>query len=209
LYFVEGKTRNGYNRYEVVMKEIVLASASPRRSDLLKQIGIKFKVLPSNVEETFELHLTPEEAVQKLACKKALDIAGKLRDGTLVIGADTVVVKDGILGKPKNEAEACKMLSNLSGQWHEVITGVALVDSLSLCSVKTFEKTRVKFRTLTNDIIEAYIKTGEPMDKAGAYGIQGIGAVLVEKIEGCYFNVVGLPLAKLGGLLESFGVNTL
>jgi septum formation protein len=191
------------------MKEIVLASASPRRSDLLKQIGLQFRVMPSSIEEALDSHLMPEQVVQDLAFMKAVDIAKKLYDSALVIGADTVVVKGSILGKPENKAEACSMLNILSGQWHEVITGIAVVDSLSLKSVKSFEKTRVKFKTLTDDIIEAYIKTGEPMDKAGAYGIQGIGSVLVERIEGCYFNVVGLPLAKLSEILKSFGVKIL
>lgn len=191
------------------MKEIVLASASPRRSELLKQIGVIFKVVPSNVEEDIGQNLSPEELVQGLAYEKALDVAEKLKGNSLVIGADTVVVKDGILGKPQTEEEARSMLKALQGQWHDVITGVAVIDSSSLKSKKAYEKTRVKMKGLTDDVINAYINTYEPMDKAGSYGIQGIGAILVEKIEGCYFNVVGLPLAKLSDLLEEFGIRLL
>ncbi|HHW48981.1 MAG TPA: septum formation inhibitor Maf [Clostridiaceae bacterium] len=196
------------------MKKIVLASASPRRVELLKQIKLEFEIFPSSVGEQIDMITKPEEMVQQLAYKKAVDVAGKLNcaqngENTLVIGADTIVVKDGIMGKPKNEAHAFEMLKRLQGEWHEVMTGVAVVNAQDMKYIVDYEKTRVKFRNLSDEIINSYIKTGEPMDKAGAYGVQGIGAVLVERMEGCYFNVVGLPLVKLAKLLESFDVKIL
>lgn len=188
------------------MKEIVLASASPRRSELLAQIGIPFAVMPSEIEEGIEPGLSPENAVAALAYEKALHVARKLGGNKLVIGADTVVVKNGILGKPVDEAQARSMLKALQGGWHEVVTGVAVIDALSLKGLKDFEKTRVKIKELSDDFIAAYVKSGEPMDKAGSYAIQGLGAVMVEQIEGCYFNVVGLPLMKLSTMLEALGI---
>lgn len=192
------------------MTEIVLASGSPRRKDLLRQIGIVFQVMPSNVDETVVGNPDPEELVQELSYKKAMDVAERLRGtDSLIIGADTVVVKNGILGKPENEKQAFEMLKSLQNEWHEVVTGIALVHSTNGKSFKQYEKTRVKMRALTDSVIYSYIKTGEPLDKAGAYGIQGMGALLVESIEGCYFNVVGLPLSRLNLMLEDFGVRVL
>jgi septum formation protein len=186
------------------MKEIILASASPRRFELLKQLGLTFGVFPSDIDENIGCCYSPEEFAQKLSYEKALSVARQVEG--VVIGADTIVVKDGILGKPENEEHAFHMLKTLQGNWHEVITGVTVIDSLSLKSIKTYEKTRVKMRKLSDEAIESYIKTREPMDKAGAYGVQGLGSILVERIEGCYFNVVGLPLMRLSTMLESFGV---
>jgi len=199
---------------EVIMKRIVLASASPRRAELLKQIKLDFEVIPSNANEEINTNMNPEEVVQQLAYKKAFDIADKLNvarkgNNTIVIGADTIVVKDGIMGKPKNDAHAFEMLKSLQGEWHEVLTGIAVVNAQDMKWVKDYERTRVKFRNLSDDIINSYIKTGEPKDKAGAYGVQGIGALLVERIEGCYFNVVVLPLVKLANLLKAFDVRIL
>lgn len=208
------------------MKEIVLASASPRRSELLKQVGVQFKVIPSYVDEEFDEGISPERLVQDLSYKKALDIAKKMKDSSLVIGADTVVVKERILGKPENREEAFKTLKLLQGRWHDVITGVTIIDSSTLNSRTSYEKTRVKMCELSDDKIESYINMEEPLPMggahcktavgkssvlgyAGAYGIQGIGAILIEKIDGCYFNVVGLPLMKLSVMLEEFGVRLL
>ena len=191
------------------MKEIVLASASPRRLELLKQIGLEFSVFPSDIDERIDIDSTPEEAVQSLSFRKAVDVAGKLQNSPLVIGADTIVFKDSILGKPENEDHAFRMLKMLQGGWHEVITGITVIDSSNGNHLSGYEKTRVKMRKLSDGMISSYIHTGEPLDKAGAYGIQGMGALLVEKIEGCYFNVVGLPLLKLSLMLEKFGVNIL
>lgn len=191
------------------MKEIVLASASPRRAELLKQIGIAFEVVPSDIDEKIDPDLDILEWVQNMSLDKAVSVARRLERDALVIGADTIVVKEGILGKPQNAAHAHEMLSRLQGSWHEVITGIAVVESSTLKSIKSYEKTKVKMRSLPEDRIKSYIETGEPFDKAGSYGIQGMGALLVEKIEGCYFNVVGLPLAKLSTMLEDFGFSVL
>jgi len=193
------------------MKEIILASASPRRSWLLKQAGIVFKTVPSDVEEVIGEAAAPEELVLRLSRMKAESVAGKL-GGThsatesLVIGADTVVIKDGILGKPADKADAFNMLKALQGGWHEVITGITVVSVPGFKSLEGYERTRVKIKGMSDEAIFNYINTGEPMDKAGAYGIQGIGALIVERIEGCYFNVVGLPLMRLGVMLEEFGI---
>ncbi len=191
------------------MKDIILASASPRRSQLLKQIGLDFRVLSSDVDETIDKAISAEEAVKSLSLKKARDVAGRITKGPLIIGADTVVVKDAILGKPRDEEEAFSMLKSLQNQWHEVITGITVIDTLTGKVISDFEKTRVKMRSLSDSMVHSYINTKEPFDKAGAYGIQGMGAVLVERLEGCYFNVVGLPLAKLVQILEIFEVKVM
>lgn len=191
------------------MREIVLASASPRRTELMKQIGLEFTVFPSNIDESMENVLSRKEAVKNLSYAKAFSVAQRCSKSSLIIGADTIVVKNGILGKPENDQQAFDMLKSLQGGWHEVITGVSVIDNSSLKSIKACEITRVKMRKLKDDYIYSYINTGETRDKAGAYGIQGMGALLVEKIEGCYFNVVGLPLTRLSIMLEEFGVHVL
>ncbi|UCH33195.1 MAG: septum formation inhibitor Maf [Armatimonadota bacterium] len=190
---------------------IILASASPRREALLKQIGLPFRVEPSGVsEEKAQRPGDPASFVEQAALAKAEDVAARVRDG-LVLGADTVVVVGGrVLGKPTSAAEAREMLASLSGVTHDVYTGLALVqvEDGSVRRRRTaHEATRVTFRRLSRDDIEGYVATGEPMDKAGAYGIQGRGAVLVERIEGCYSNVVGLPVARLVEMLRDFGIS--
>ena len=176
---------------------IILASRSPRRADLLKQIGLEFEVRPSGVEEPDITYIPPAIAVQELALTKARDVAANLGVG-LVIGADTVVVIDQQpIGKPENDAHAVEILTRLSGNRHEVITGVALIDLDRGREVVWAEKTAVYFRELCQSEILAYVHSGETSDKAGAYGIQGSAGAFVERIEGCYFNVVGLPLASL------------
>ena len=189
----------------VVKKKIILASRSFRRQHLLRQIGLQFDVRESHVEEEFDLSKTPEENVQILAIKKATEVAKSIDDG-IIIGADTIVVLDNkIFGKPSNFNHACEMLKTLSGRTHEVYTGFALVNRPLDISISGYEVTKVKFRDLTDDEIIEYVKSGSPMDKAGAYGIQDdYGAVFVEKVEGCYYNVVGLPLAKFYKQLEIF-----
>ncbi|MDK2784328.1 MAG: nucleoside triphosphate pyrophosphatase [Bacillota bacterium] len=154
--------------------------------------------------------MEPGTLVEELARRKAAQVSAQLAEPeeTLVIGADTVVVLDGkILGKPHDEEEARAMLEALAGRWHEVFTGVAVIDPAGGRVASTREKTRVKFRSLCPKEIAAYVATGEPLDKAGAYGVQGKGALLVERIDGCYYNVVGLPLVKLQELLAEFGVD--
>jgi septum formation protein len=180
----------------------ILASASPRRKELLKQIGIEYDVIVSDCDESYEENLQPYDVVKELAKRKAKAVYESLTDvteETMIIAADTVVAHNGkILGKPKDRVDAKKMLSELSGDKHTVYTGVALLNAKTgEYKAAFYEKADVFFRKLTYKEIEAYINTGEPMDKAGAYGIQGKGAILVDKIEGDYFTIVGLPLTKL------------
>ncbi len=184
--------------------KVILASASPRRRDLLNLIGIKHEVRPANIDETMRPHEAPARHAERLAREKASVIA--VRDPDLItIGADTVVViKRKVLGKPTDTADAARMLGMLSGREHMVITAVAVARGRKLRSA--IEEVRVKFRRLRDDEIEAYIATGEPMDKAGAYGIQGFGATIVERVEGDYFAVMGLPLVRLVGLMRDVGV---
>lgn len=185
---------------------LVLASSSPRRKALLETLDIPFEIQVSQAEETLNQSLPPEEVASRLALIKAESVARGLNDA-LVIGADTIVVLGNqILGKPGSEEEAKEMLKKLSNCRHEVITGLALVDTVNGTTDICHETTSVWFRRLDDEEIDWYIATGEPMDKAGAYGIQGKGAVLVERIEGCYFNVVGLPLTRLYLLLKDKGV---
>lgn len=196
--------------------QIVLASQSPRRSELLKQLGLDFIVKTSDIDESNSMGLEAAELVLYLASEKArivaAQIAGDSRFGEkfIVIGADTVVVREGvILGKPKDWNDAFYMLKSLQGSWHDVMTGIAVIDVQNSKYTKSVEVTHVKMKELDDQTIRAYIDTGESLDKAGAYGIQGLGAVLVERIDGCYFNVVGLPISKLSDILKNYGVYVL
>lgn len=172
---------------------------------LLRQIGIEPAVIPSHVPEDIREGESPEDAALRLAVAKAREVAGQFREG-FIIGADTIVVIDGKqLGKPKDEAEAKEMLRQLSGRSHMVVTGLAVIDAKTSEVKTTVVRTIVRFKRLTEEEIDAYIATGDPMDKAGAYGIQGRAAVFIEGIEGCYSNVVGLPLSELVEMLKSFG----
>jgi septum formation protein len=186
---------------------IILASASPRRSDLLTQMGLKFEVIPSDQEEKVVDDLPPHRLVVELALKKVESVAKRVQGCALIVGADTIVVKgDKVLGKPKDEDEAFRMLMELQGQVHEVITGLAVMEVPARKCVTAYEKTVVEMASLTRQEVEGYIRTGEPMDKAGAYGIQGLGGMLIKRIEGCYYNVVGLPIHRLWMILKEFGV---
>lgn len=186
------------------MAEIILASASPRRKELLSTAGLEFTVKVADVEEIIPENATPDKVVKSLALQKAQAVA-KDNPDSVVIGSDTVVALDGvILGKPKDEEDAVRMLTALSGRTHMVYTGVALIHGEI---IRNFcEATEVKFYPLTEEEICSYVATKEPMDKAGAYGIQGKGCVLVEKIIGDYFNVVGLPVSKVCRELRDFNV---
>lgn len=188
---------------------IILASASPRRSELLQQIGCKFIVKVSSTAEVNSADLNPYEIAMLNASLKAKEIASTENEmESIIIGADTVVVvSDNIYGKPKNKLEAIEFLKILSGKEHKVITGIAIITQ-DECIVD-YEETIVTFRTLTEDEIIKYVETEEPLDKAGAYGIQGIGAIFVEKICGCYSNVVGLPLSKLYKICQEAGIKLL
>ena len=192
------------------MRKIILASASPRRQELIGRLIPDFKVMTDNSPEEVIMGEKPEETVKRLAKQKAENIAGEITDDAVVIAADTMVALDGqVLGKPCDEKEAYNMLKMLSGNTHQVYTGVAVIDTKSGKIINEYETTGVKFRTLLDDEIKAYIKSGEPMDKAGAYGIQELGALFIQGIEGDYFNVVGLPLCRLGRILKEMGIDLL
>ncbi len=190
------------------MSNIYLASSSPRRKELLTQVGIDFTVISPQCDESADIEL-PDELVEELSRRKSLaglEMIKKIPDvptDSIVIGADTVVAYDGIiLGKPKDDINAFNMLKMLSGNTHEVYTGVTLTYLDGRAPVTFSERTEVTFYELTDKEIEDYISTTEPMDKAGSYGIQGYGATLVEKIHGDYFNIVGLPIARLARMLR-------
>ncbi len=183
------------------MKKIILASSSPRRKELLTTAGMKFEIHVRDVDETVPEGTLPVEAAKMTATRKAAAVAEDFAD-CVVIGADTIVVANGkILGKPKDEADAKAMLRMLSGIEHEVITGVCIINNGIKESFAQISK--VKFYDLTDEEIAAYVATKEPMDKAGAYGIQGLGCTLVERIEGDYFNIVGLPVAEVSRKIKS------
>jgi septum formation protein len=187
--------------------EIVLASASPRRQELLRQVGLAFRVIPSSVSEQVDRPMSPGDLVEHLAFIKAADVAASM-PAALVIGADTIVVVDQqVLGKPRDRADAIAMLEQLSGRDHQVMTGVALIQGDRRQIVH--EETTVRFRDLTRDEIERYVDSGEPMDKAGAYGIQGRASAMIPSITGDYFTVVGLPLCRTIQMLAEFGVQVL
>lgn len=194
-------------------RRIYLASTSPRRHELLRQIGVPFEVMPSGFDEDLLDPATSAQAfVRAAAVLKAEAAAERVKNG-IVLGADTVVSVDGqILGKPKDLADAARMLKLLSGRTHAVLTGVAMIDVVAGVPVSVDERhveTEVRFRKLSPETIAAYLDTGEPMDKAGAYAIQGRGAVLVEGVIGDYFNVVGLPVGVVAIMLESVGLPVL
>ena len=189
--------------------KLILASASPRRAEILRNAGIQFEIRKTDVDESRIVGELPGDYVRRLALAKALSAAAEYRDPidkTLILGADTVVVVDAdILGKPASQDDARSMLRRISGRIHEVHTGLALLRKPGAEQRVVEEITRVHFAPLTDREIEDYIATGEPFDKAGAYGIQGIGGRYVTRIEGCYFNVMGLPLARLWSLLRELG----
>ena len=188
--------------------DIILASQSPRRKELMGQIGLKFKVISPNVDERVEGNPSPAQLVEELSLRKALAVEQQVSRGDLIVAADTVVALEGtVLGKPKTERDAFSMLSALSGNRHYVYTGVTVLHNGR--AETGHEVTAVTFRELEPDEISSYIATGEPMDKAGAYGIQGIGALLVSGIDGDYCNVMGLPVYRLGRMLAGFGLDLL
>lgn len=193
------------------MKNFVLASASPRRREILQEAGIRHTVVVSETDESQVKVTTPEKYVMELALLKGADVAKRVNKNDIVISADTIVVKDGvIMGKPKDEEDAMRMLMSLSDSWHSVLTGYCVIDNESGNAISKFEETRVRFRNVSEREARHYIRSQEPMDKAGAYGIQGKGRLLVERIEGDYFNVVGLPVCALGKLLkDEFGIDIL
>lgn len=193
------------NPIELLKRErIILASASPRRQQLLKIIGVRFRVIPSRIEEGNIITSEPSVYVMAMAQEKARSVAQKIKKG-LIIGADTIVVLDGqILGKPHNRTQATSMLQSLSGRTHQVYTGFSLMYVPTLKWISDFEMTAVHFRRLQDWEIENYVATGSPLDKAGAYGIQDQSALFADRIEGCFYNVVGFPLTKFYLTLNHF-----
>jgi septum formation protein len=184
---------------------IVLASASPRRAALLNALGLNFVVEPSQVIEMPLADEPPSNYIMRMARVKAVEIARRRQDG-LVIGADTVVVLDGtVLGKPSDEQDARRTLGLLSGRWHEVMTGVALYNAATHKEAVDYAKTLVKLAQLTEQEIDWYVASGEPMDKAGSYGIQGLASLFVDEIAGNYYNVVGLPIPLVYRLARQVG----
>lgn len=187
------------------MSKIILASSSPRRRELLERHNLNPTIFKPDVEEKELAGENPIQIAMSLAFEKAYWVSGNFNNDEIIIGADTIVVYDNeIFGKPKDEEDAFRTLSLLSGKTHFVITGVSIIKANSSLKLVDYEKTKVEFRKLSEGQINRYIETKEPMDKAGAYGIQGYGEILVKGIEGCYSNVVGLPLGKLDYLLDRF-----
>jgi septum formation protein len=187
----------------MMMEKLLLASGSPRRAEILRAVGWSFDALATNIDETLAPGESATQAVERLALEKA-EAAAKKHPTLLVLGADTtVVVNSEILGKPVDEHDARRMLRLLSGKWHDVLTGVALVRTEGNgCRVVAHERTQVRFSVMSNAEIDWYVKSGEPMDKAGAYAIQGRAALFIEEIRGDYWNIVGLPIRlvyKLAG----------
>ncbi|MCT4543891.1 MAG: Maf family protein [Vallitalea sp.] len=190
------------------MKSIILASGSPRRKELLERLNIDFDIIVSDLDEDSIEQSKPDDFVEKLAYEKAKSVSMLTNKDSLVIGCDTVVVYNNeILGKPKNNEQAISFLKKLSGSNHQVYSGIAIIDTKSNNKYLSHEITDVYMKELSNDEIAYYIQTGEPFDKAGAYGIQGIGSLFIEKISGDYYNVMGLPLNKLYKGFNELGVN--
>ncbi|TJY41447.1 septum formation inhibitor Maf [Cohnella pontilimi] len=190
---------------------LILASTSPRRQELITTLGLPVMVRPSHADEKTPGDWSPDRIVEELANRKARavweSVRGTMKTAAVVVGSDTIVVLDGrVMGKPKDPEEAFEMLSRLAGNTHEVYTGVSCIGLMDGQTVTNHRVTKVRMRQLSPDQIRRYVQTGEPLDKAGAYGVQGVGALLVDSLEGCYFNVVGLPLSLLAVQLEQFGV---
>jgi septum formation protein len=187
-------------------RRIILASSSPRRKELLRLLGLNFEVDPGNYEERMDLNMPPRTLARFLSRKKADAVAAKYKDA-VVIAADTFILfREKLMGKPHTEEEASRMLEALNGKTHSVITGFTVIDTTTGKRVSKSVETRVSFKRLAAAEIESYVKTGEPLDKAGAYAIQGLGSVIVRKIDGDYFNVIGLPLSSFADALKKFGV---
>ncbi len=187
---------------------IILASKSPRRQELLKLLGVDFTIHTADIDETMDPDLPPEREVARVGAEKAKAVAASCGADDIIIAADTIVVVDGqILGKPKSEADAVRMLNLLSGRRHEVMTGLTVLHGGSIQS--RVVRTGIEFRTLSDREIDAYVATGEPMDKAGAYGIQGRASIFVRHLDGDYFCVMGLPLCPLAEMLRACGVRVL
>lgn len=190
-------------------RTIILASSSPRRQEMLRNLGLKFIIDPSGADESVGDGLKPDAIVEMLAERKAADVASRYPEG-VVIGSDTIVVLEGkVLGKPNDEKDAFSMLSSLQGTTHSVFSGLAIIDISSGKKKIGHVETKVKMRPISSDEILRYIASKEPMDKAGSYAIQGLGSIFVEGIVGDYFSVVGLPVRLMAEYLEEFGISIL
>jgi septum formation protein len=186
------------------MKQIILASKSPRRKSILEQVGLKFSIVVSDFDEETIKFKTPQEMVKKLSFEKAKIVAAK-NPKAVIIGADTTVIfKKEIIGKPRSKSDAIRILNLLSGNVHEIVTGFTVMEGKK--SITGHVSSKAKFKKLSDQEIKAYVATGEPMDKAGGYGIQDKGGLFIEEIEGDYFNVVGLPISAVAKALKEFGV---
>jgi len=198
-----------------VQRTIYLASSSPRRHELIRMLQLPVHIYPSDADETIATDIPPMDVVEQLSLRKAAVVKEQLLNRSpvpdgIVLGSDTIVVLNGqILGKPKDMAHAYEMLSALQGNTHEVLTGIALLDLNTNHSNIKHRLTKVTMKPLTPNQIDGYIATGEPEGKAGSYAIQGIGATLIDTIDGCYFNVVGLPISLLSDMLEEMGIAVL
>ena len=181
-------------------RPLILASGSPRRKELLALMGLPYEVDVSDADETIEGTPAPQDIVRELSRRKALSVAPR-HESALVLAADTIVYLDGVLGKPKTHERAAQMLRELSGKWHDVYTGLTLIDTATGALMQRVERTRVHFAPMTQKEIEAYAATDEPLDKAGAYAVQGMGGMFVDRIEGSHSNVIGLPMSALRELL--------
>ena len=191
------------------MKKIILASASPGRKGLLLQVGLEFEVDPSDYQEDMTLEMEPNKLAEHLSLGKAKDVARR-HENSIIISADTFCVLGGeILGKPYTKENAQKMLGKLSGKVHSVVTGFTIIDTETNKQVSKSVETKVYFKNITEEEVDAYISSGEPLTKAGAYAMQHRGGLFVEKIDGDYFNIVGLPIAPLFEELKNFGINIL
>lgn len=191
------------------MRKIILASGSPRRKQILEQVGLNFTVEVSDYEEKSIPGVSPSEFVETLSLEKA-NVVAKNHNDAIIIGADTIVVLDNqILGKPKTKQDAREILKKLSGNTHSVFTGFTIIDTVNKRTITNHVETKIRFKNLSEEEILAYIETGEPMDKAGAYGVQDKGALFVEHIEGDYSSVMGLPIVKIFEILKELGIDIL
>lgn len=191
------------------MKPIILASASPRRKELLEKLGLQFQAVPANYKEDMKAKLKPVELAKALSKGKAESVASQYKNH-IIIAADTfIALKDASLGKPSNDADAVKMLKKISGKTLSVITGFTIIDTPSNKKLSKVTETKVSIKKLTEEEIKGYVKTQEPLGKAGAFAIQGKGAIIVKKIDGDFFNVMGLPLFDLSESLKKFGIHIL
>jgi len=188
-------------------ERIILASASPRRKEILDMVGLQYECLPANIDESEFLSLPPDIAVMQTARKKANAVRGQVSAPAIIIAADTVCYLNGIIGKPADEEDAERILRMFSDTVHSVYTGIYVLDNCSGKECVRFSETKVLFSALSDDDIHNYVLSGEPMDKAGAYAIQGLASKFIRSIDGCFYNVVGLPISELRDMLKLFGIN--